>query len=249
MTSLPLESLRSLSRDEKRQLLRLLTEQERRRKRRKLWTLFPAEGPLRRELYPKHLEFFRLGATVEERCFMAANRVGKTVAGGSETTLHLTGRYPDWWEGRRFAKPVDWWAAGKTGETTRDIVQHELLGPVGEWGTGLIPGDDLVRVKPRSGIADAVDTIHVKHLSGGTSRLKFKSYDQGRQSFEGTKKDGIWCDEEPPFDVYGECVLRTAATVPGQAGGVIMLTFTPMLGLSETALYFAGELLGVDQAA
>jgi phage terminase large subunit-like protein len=192
------------------------------------------------------MEFFRLGATVEERCFMAANRVGKTVAGGYETVLHLTGRYPDWWEGRRFNRAVEWWAAGKTSETTRDIVQNELLGPVGEHGTGLIPGDDILSVRPRSGIPDAVDSIQVRHISGGKSRLKFKSYDQGRQSFEGTKKDGIWCDEEPPFDVYGECLLRTAATAQGQRGGLVMVTFTPLLGLSETALYFAGELLGVE---
>ena len=176
---------------------------------------------------------------------MAANRVGKTMAGAYETALHLTGRYPDWWRGRRFQGPVNWWAAGKTGETTRDIVQAELLGPVGEWGTGMIPGDDLARVKPRSGIADAVDTVQVKHVSGRLSRLKFKSYDQGRQSFEGAKQDGIWLDEEPPFDVYGECLLRTAATAPGMLGGLMLVTFTPLLGLSETALYFAGELLGV----
>ncbi len=38
---------------------------------------------------------------------MAANRVGKTEgAGGYEMTCHLTGRYPHWWEGRRFSGPV-----------------------------------------------------------------------------------------------------------------------------------------------
>jgi hypothetical protein len=53
---------------------------------------------------------------------MAANRVGKTEgAGGYEMTCHLTGRYPDWWEGRRFSGPVRAWAAGKTNETTRDV--------------------------------------------------------------------------------------------------------------------------------
>jgi len=67
--------------------------------------MFPSTGPLRRELYPKHLEFFRAGAAHKERAFIAGNRCGKTVAGGYETTLHLTGLYPDWWEGRRFACP------------------------------------------------------------------------------------------------------------------------------------------------
>src|SRR5579859_2050394 len=107
---------------------RRLTSDE---KRRKLWTYYPDEGPLRRELYPKHLQFFRGGARHRERLFMAANRVGKTEGvGGYETTLHLTGLYPPWWEGRRFDGPVDWWAAGKTNETTRDIVQMKLFGKV-----------------------------------------------------------------------------------------------------------------------
>src|SRR5258706_11323160 len=75
--------------------------------RRKLWSYYPDSGPLRRELYPKHLQFFAAGALHRERLFMAANRVGKTEGvGGYETTLHLTGVYPPWWEGRRFERPI-----------------------------------------------------------------------------------------------------------------------------------------------
>jgi len=62
---------------------------------------------------------------------MAANRVGKTVVGAYEMTCHLTGVYPHWWEGRRFDHAVDTWACGDTSETTRDIVQKELMGPLG----------------------------------------------------------------------------------------------------------------------
>jgi len=40
--------------------------------------LFPLTGPLRRDLYPKHIEFFQAGAQYKERLFMAANRIGKT---------------------------------------------------------------------------------------------------------------------------------------------------------------------------
>src|SRR5690349_9110680 len=64
----------------------------------KFSSLFPDSGPLRRELYTKHMEFFKAGAKYRERCFMAGNRVGKTVAGSFETTCHVTGDYPDWWE-------------------------------------------------------------------------------------------------------------------------------------------------------
>src|SRR4029077_7285859 len=75
---------------------------ERKRSRNKIASYFPDDGPLRRELYTKHLEFFRLGKVHMERAFMAANRVGKTVVGAYEVTVHLTGEYPAWWEGKRF---------------------------------------------------------------------------------------------------------------------------------------------------
>ena len=195
---------------------------------------FPATGPVRRELYPKHLEFFRLGAEIQERGFMAANRVGKTIVGAYEMTCHLTGEYPEWWEGRRFAEPVDCWAAGDTAETTRDIVQFELFGPVGALGTGMIPYRYIVDTpSSRRGVADSYDTAEIRHKSGGVSRIGLKSYDQGRRKFQGTKKDVIWCDEEPPADVYDECMIRLMTRT-----GIMMVTFTPLNGLSEIALRF-----------
>ena len=176
---------------------------------------------------------------------LAANRIGKTESvGGYELARHLTGIYPDWWPGHRFDRPIRAWAAGDTGQTTRDIVQAKLLGPADDRGTGLIPGANLGKMRPKSGIADAVDTVQVKHASGGWSRLGLKSYDQGRRTFQGTEQDVIWLDEEPPFDVYNECLIRTAATTPGERGGMIICTFTALEGLSETVLYFlpGGEL-------
>ena len=42
----------------------------------------------------------------------------------------------------------------------------------------------------------------------------------------------IWLDEEPPSDIYAECLLRTTATA-GFGGGILMATFTPLQGLTE----------------
>lgn len=206
--------------------------------------LFPDAGPLRRELYTKHLEFFRAGKDYRERCFMAGNRVGKTLAGTYETVCHLTGNYPHWWEGRRFVSPIKAWAAGKTNETTRDIIQAELLGNItfhGQRklvdGTGLIPkeylGQDNGQLSWKAGVAYLVDMVKVRHVSGGWSELGLKSYQQGRGSFEGTARHVIWFDEEPPLDVYGEALIRTATT-----SGIVMLTFTPLLGMSEVVQSF-----------
>jgi phage terminase large subunit-like protein len=160
--------------------------------------------------------------------------------GAYETTLHLTGQYPDWWTGWRSAKPVRWWAAGKTNETTRDIVQSKLLGPAswsggkkGFAGTGMVPGDSIGPVTWKAGLTDLADTVAVRHVAGGYSLLGIKSYQQGRGSFEGTEQDGSWLDEEPPLDVYSECLIRTMTT-----DGRILLTFTPLEGMSEVVMNF-----------
>jgi phage terminase large subunit-like protein len=170
-------------------------------------------------------------------------------AGGYETTLHLTGRYPKWWDGRVFPKPVKWWAGGKTNETTRDIVQAKLFGKVTYRfgrktvdGTGLVPGDCIGNIAWKQGVQDLIDTIQIKHVMGGWSTLGLKSYQQGRGAFEGTEQDGIWLDEEPPLDIYGECLIRTATT-----NGIVMMTFTPLDGLTETVMTFLPSDLDLEK--
>ena len=83
------------------------------------------------------------------------------------------------------------------------------------------------------GLSDLVDTVRVRHISGGWSVLGLKSYQQGRDVFEGTERHVIWLDEEPPADVYGECLIRTATV-----NGLVLLTFTPLEGISEVVKSF-----------
>ena len=212
-------------------LTRELTE---RQKRQQLYYLYPEEGELSRDKYPKHMEFFKAGAEHRERLMLAANRVGKTWGvGGYEVVLHATGLYPDWWEGYRFKRPIRAWAAGDTGQTVRDILQYKLLGNPGEFGTGMIPADYLEGTTSKQGLPNAVQDIQVKHVSGGTSSLTLKSYDQRRESFQGTEQDVIWLDEEPPMDIYSECLIRTMTTK-----GLIICTFTPLQGMSEVVQSF-----------
>lgn len=187
------------------------------------------------------MQFFRLGAKHNERGLFGGNRSGKTIAGGCEMTYHLTGDYPDWWEGRRFDHPVDAWAAGDTGKNVRDIIQRLMIGPPGDEskrGTGLIPADFILRTTVKHGLADAVETVYVRHVpTGGVSTLQFKSYDQGREAFQGTSQHVIWPDEEPPEDVYTECLLRTMTV-----DGLIQLTATPLQGLTKLMLLYLPEL-------
>lgn len=217
-----------------------------RERRNKIARLFPDEDEVdasgkiltyARRKYVKHCEFFAAGVEHTERAFMAANRVGKTVVGSYEAAVHLTGEYPHWWTGRRFDKAVDGWAGSDTGETTRDIVQLALMGPPGDYGTGAIPHRAIVGMSTRKGVTDAVDTVRVKHKSGGTSTIGFKSYDQGREKWQGTARHFIWLDEEPPEAIYDEALVRTMTV-----HGLMMVTFTPLKGLSKVALRFMPNL-------
>ena len=226
-----------MSRAEQEELYNLLVEKERRVKTRKLYDMYPDTGPLRRELYVPHMEFFAAGATCTERSLMAAHRIGKTWgSGGYELVLHATGRYPDWWVGKRFKKPIKAWACGDTNQTTKDILQAKLLGPLDDPGTGLIPFDCLSRKgshkdgfkRKSSNVPDVVETIFVDHISGGISEIGMRSYEQGIKAFYGTEQDVILLDEEPDLDIYTQCLIRTMTV-----NGHILFTFTPLKGMSE----------------
>lgn len=204
--------------------------------------------------YERQLEFFTLGVTKRERLLMAGNQLGKTEAGAIETASHLTGEYPDWWPGRVFTHPVKGWAAGETSLIVRDVQQKKLCGEAGvdaAFGTGMIPKARFTD-KPSlaRGVTDAFDTIQVEHSNwevkkgsyirtrcvDGISVLRFKSYEQGRQKFQGETLDFFWPDEEPDADIYSEGLTRTVAT-----GGMSYLTFTPLKGMSDVVRRFREE--------
>lgn len=208
--------------------------------RRKFYSFYPDAGPLARSHYGKHLEFFRLGLVHEERGFLGGNRTGKTFCAGYEDTCHLTGRYPKWWEGFRFERPVVGWAAGVDVKALRESLQPTLFGRIDELGTGTIPGDDLLGVTFQRGASEAIDSASIRHVSGGKSRIVLKSYEQGRESFQGAKVDFIHLDEEPPMPVYTEALTRVMSTVPGEPNGRLYASFTPLLGISDVVLSFLG---------
>jgi phage terminase large subunit-like protein len=186
------------------------------------------------------MEFHAAGGdyTVRERLLMAGNQLGKTWSAGFETAMHLTGRYPDWWEGAVFDAPVAMWAAGVTSEVTRDSVQRVLCGRINSLGSGAIPKDAIKDKSMKRGVADAIDTLIVQWGGGGDvqaqeSLLGFKSYDQGREKFQAETLDAVWLDEEPPADIYTEALTRTNATE-----GIVYMTFTPLLGMSDVVKRF-----------
>lgn len=185
---------------------------------------------------PKHKVFFSSGADYDQRLFMAANRVGKSVSGALESAYHATGLYPEWWTGRRFDGPTSGWAIGSTAQATRDTVQRELLGPPGAWGTGILPAETLGSMFAKQGTPQAIDFMKVKHVSGGWSEIGFKNYEQPIEAFYGTAKHWIWGDEIIPINIYNECLVRTMTT-----NGIIYVTFTPLTGLTPLVVKFCED--------
>lgn len=197
--------------------------------------------------YAKQRQFHMLGKTMRERLLRAGNQNGKSFCVGSEASYHLTGKYPEWWDGRRFDRPTVVWASGETAEATRDNPQRVLLGLPGETGTGAIPEDCLGDYGMASGTADLYDYIKVRHrtngIADGWSIVRFKYYAQGRRKWQGPPVDFVWFDEEPPEDIYDEGLARTIAT-----GGMAAMSFTPLQGMSSVVLRFLGGDATPDRA-
>lgn len=211
-----------------------LKEVERRIRQRKLLSYQP---------YPFQKEFHNAGATNAERLLCAANGVGKTMPGAAETAMHLTGEYPDWWEGKRFDGPVLFWVGSISNQTQREYTQPALLGDdLGEnLGTGFIPKRAIVgKVRIRqAGMADVADVVTVRHKSGGVSRMLMKTYEQGWRAWQGAAPDGIWMDEQHDENAVNEkMIFSEVQTRIFRSGGIVYLTLTPLLGETPTISHF-----------
>lgn len=233
----------------------ILRELRRRTEADKLSQLYPDTGLLSRDKYTKYIQMFAAGKIHQERAALGGNRVGKTLGiGGYELAVHVTGLYPHWWPGRTFEQPMLAWAAGTKTAKVRDVNQKMLLGNLTqrkgftEAEGGLIPASRIGRLTRRSGVADAVDQVVVKHKHGWENVITFKSYEEGRPSFEAEAVDFIWLDEECIKAIYDECKMRILTT-----HGCILCTFTPVQGMTETVLSLleGSDILGpaVEMAA
>lgn len=178
--------------------------------------------------------------TSTEIALFAGNRLGKTLCGGATVAIHATGLYPDWWEGRRWPGPTSWWVAGKTIEATRDVPQQMLCGMDldDHLGTGMIPRHLIGKIS-RKQVPDAADRMYVKHVSGGWSRIGFKSFDQDETKWRGAKLHGIWFDEEPGARIYSEGIARLT-----DLNGIAYLTLTPLEGMTQVVALFYPEAQG-----
>ncbi len=190
------------------------------------------EGELRRRAERDHLSRYNTGRTKHKkqlafhkckkrnRWVFGGNRSGKTECGAVESVWLATGTHPY----KKNRKNVFGWVVSLTTQVQRDVAQRKIL-------HYLRPDriEDIVMLSgrkdsPESGV---IDQIIVKNALGGTSVIGFKSCDQGREKFQGSSLDFVWFDEEPPKDVYEECLMRVI-----DREGEIFGTMTPLKGLT-----------------
>lgn len=192
--------------------------------------------------YPWQEKFHNAGAENSERAGLCANGVGKTFMGAIETAIHLTGLYPEWWKGKRFADPPLVWIGTLDSGFQKDNNQRSLLGTdLGEnYGTGWIPRHLLYgKPKTRTGSPDVVETVAVRHKSGGLSYATFKNYEQGWRKWQGSAPNIVWLDEQPDDRYENERRIFTEVqTRIFRSRGIMYLTATPMLGETDTIRHF-----------
>ena len=178
-------------------------------------------GYNRGKRHKKHMAFHK--CKKRNRWVFGGNRSGKTECGAVECLWMLRGIHPY----RKNRRDAFGWAVSLSTQVQRDVAQAKIL--------HYLPKSWIAEITMLSGRRDSpsggvIDQIKIKNVFGGISTLGFKSCDQGREKFQGSSLDFVWFDEEPPRDVYEECLMRVM-----DKRGDIFGTMTPLKG--KTFIY------------
>ena len=175
----------------------------------------------KKKRHKKQLAFHR--CKKRNRWVFGGNRSGKTECGAVECLWMLRGIHPY----RKNRRDVFGWAVSLSTQVQRDVAQAKILKYLPKsWISEIIMLTGR-RDSPSGGV---IDQIKIKNVFGGISTLGFKSCDQGREKFQGSSLDFVWFDEEPPRDIYEECLMRVM-----DKRGDIFGTMTPLKG--KTFIY------------
>lgn len=166
----------------------------------------------------------------------AGNQIGKTVAGTVEDAMDLTGKYPHWFDGKRYDRPISLVCGGINNDKTRDLLQKALFGDPVTWeaslGTGWLPKEDIGKISKKRGVSDAFLHAKIRHYTDGKfdgwSTVSFQSYESGKAAWMGDTIDIFHLDEEPPMDILEQAGRGCIAS-----GGRIRCTYTPENGQTE----------------
>jgi len=170
------------------------------------------------KIHLKQVEFHK--STKKNRWVFGGNRSGKTECGAVEVVYLARGCHPY----RKIERATSGWVVSLSTQVQRDVAQNKILNYLNEdWI------EDVVMLSGRKDnyANGVIDYILIKNIFGTTSKIGFKSCDQGREKFQGTSLDYVWFDEEPPKDIYMECKMRVL-----DRNGEIFATMTPLKGMT-----------------
>ncbi|MDE6586642.1 MAG: terminase family protein [Clostridia bacterium] len=193
------------------------------------------DAELKRRRTPNKIDLYNKGAKRHKkqlafhkckkrnRWVFGGNRSGKTECGAVECLWIARGVHPY----RKNRKDVFGWVVSLSQQVQRDVAQAKIL--------SYLPKSWIADITMLSGRKDnpaggVIDQIKIRNVFGGISTIGFKSCDQGREKFQGSSLDFVWFDEEPPKDIYEECVMRVM-----DRRGDIFGTMTPLKG--KTFIY------------
>ncbi|HBV5677858.1 TPA: hypothetical protein MD163_004999 [Klebsiella aerogenes] len=185
--------------------------------------------------YPFQAQWIEASKHYKQRYLSAANRIGKTYGACAELAIHLTGLYPEWWNGAVIDEPESsvYWCIGVSQESVNNVLMKELLGvsdcrDLSQIGTGAIP-KECIDVWSMVKDGQRCLKVGIKHAKGYKNILHFFASTQKESVLMGASVKYILLDEQ--FDneteIYAQCVTRTATTE-----GFISVTATPEHGIT-----------------
>lgn len=170
------------------------------------------------KIHKKQLKFHK--CQKRNRWVFGGNRTGKSECGAVEVVWLALGIHP-----YRHNRPsTTGWVVSLSSRVQKDVAQAKILSYLDKRFIKEIVMQSGSSAMPEVGV---VDRIVVNNAFGNTSTIIFKSCEEGRDKFQGASLDYVWFDEEPPKDIYSECVMRVL-----DKQGDIFGTMTPLKGLS-----------------
>lgn len=187
--------------------------------------------------------FHEAGLYAQERLITGGNRSGKTWAGENELKKHATGDYWDDWKGYRYDRPIRIWAVGKNATVVAETLQRDLFGDKEAGTEGIFHSSQIAGTPKKSGSSQMYRTAYIPHVAGGKSKITFKTWEEGVEAFQSAKVDFILHDEEPPFNIYQECKMRTTSTSSESKDShrMMVVCSTPLKGYTEFFNYFMND--------
>lgn len=178
-----------MSRAEQEEFLRAAAELQRRRESDPLLSFKP---------YPKQQAFIDsvLHRKSVENWMLAANRAGKTDGGAFVGATLARFGLPD------SPGPTSGWVSALDFSTSRDVIQPKYFDngfvPPGQSHAPFIPNHEIDVWR--------IDDQILKLKNG--SIIGFKSAESGRRKYQGSERDWFHMDEEHPWEIYEEAVIR-----------------------------------------